>query len=67
MKVNSKKIETLIRQLLVEIGEDPEREGLQKTPQRVAAAYEFLTSGSRTDADQAHQRRDLHAGRPTAW
>jgi GTP cyclohydrolase I len=49
MAVNAKKIESLIRELLIEIGEDPEREGLLKTPQRVAAALEFLTSGSRTD------------------
>lgn len=49
MPVNTGRIETLIRELLIEIGEDPEREGLLKTPHRVAKAMEFLTSGYRTD------------------
>jgi GTP cyclohydrolase I len=49
MALNTEKIEKLVRELLIEIGEDPEREGLLKTPHRVAAALEFLTSGSRTD------------------
>jgi GTP cyclohydrolase I len=48
--MNAGKIEGLVRELLVEIGEDPLREGLAKTPQRVAAALAFLTSGNRTDA-----------------
>ena len=52
MKPNSKKIEALISELLVEIGEDPHREGLLKTPQRVAQAIEFLTSGNRVDAQK---------------
>jgi GTP cyclohydrolase I len=39
------RIEALIRQLLVELGEDPEREGLRRTPARVAAAFEFLLRG----------------------
>lgn len=43
--MNLKKVEELIRQLLIEIGEDPEREGLLKTPERAAKAWEFLTSG----------------------
>ncbi|MEO8739167.1 MAG: GTP cyclohydrolase I FolE [Casimicrobiaceae bacterium] len=50
--MNTRKIETLIHELLVEIGEDPRREGLLKTPHRVAAAFEFLTSGYRTDIDR---------------
>ena len=48
--MGAERIESLVRELLIEIGEDPGREGLVKTPQRVAAALKFLTSGSRTDA-----------------
>jgi GTP cyclohydrolase I len=44
-------IEPLIRELLKELGEDPEREGLEKTPARVAKAFEYLTSGYRADVD----------------
>ena len=49
MALNSSRVERLVRELLIEIGEDPEREGLIKTPKRVAAALEFLTSGYHTD------------------
>ena len=47
--MDKKKVEDLIRQLLIEIGEDPEREGLKKTPKRVAEAFDFLSSGYHTD------------------
>lgn len=39
------KIEGLTRDLLVEIGEDPEREGLLRTPLRVAKAWDFIVRG----------------------
>jgi GTP cyclohydrolase I len=48
-KPDTRKIEVLVRQLLIELGEDPDREGLQKTPLRVAQALDFLTNGYRTD------------------
>jgi len=43
------KIEGLIEQLLHEIGEEPGRQGLQRTPGRVARSFEFLTQGYQLD------------------
>jgi GTP cyclohydrolase I len=45
-------MQDLIRRLLLEIGEDPGREGLARTPQRVEKAMRFLTSGYAADIDQ---------------
>jgi GTP cyclohydrolase I len=41
-----------IRKILEEVGEDPTRDGLVKTPGRVDRALRYLTSGYRMDADQ---------------
>lgn len=43
------KITNAVTQILEAIGEDPNREGLQRTPERVARAYEELLVGYRTD------------------
>ena len=45
-------MEDLIRQLLAHIGEDPDREGLVRTPRRVEQALRFLTSGYMADIDE---------------
>ena len=43
----------LVRQILVDLGEDPSREGLVGTPDRVDRSLRFLTSGYGADIDQA--------------
>lgn len=45
--MNVERVAQLVREILIEVGEDPNREGLRRTPERVARAYEFLTSGYR--------------------
>ena len=45
-------METLIRQMLAELGENPDREGLLDTPKRVEQSLRFLTSGYHADVDQ---------------
>jgi len=44
---NQSRIARLVKELLVELGEDPGREGLVKTPQRVAKSLVYLTRGYR--------------------
>lgn len=50
--MSNDKFEALIRNILVEIGEDPNREGLLNTPKRVAEAYKFLTAGYQKDIEK---------------
>jgi len=50
--INTGRVAELVRELLVELGEDPEREGLKQTPERMAKALAFLTGGTRQTARQ---------------
>lgn len=51
--MNQERVAELIKELLVELGENPEREGLQNTPDRVAKSLDFLTRGYRTNIKEA--------------
>jgi GTP cyclohydrolase I len=45
-------IAAMVRKLVAEVGEDPDREGILKTPARVAKSLRFLTSGYQQDIDK---------------
>src|SRR5271163_661392 len=47
----SDRIADLVRRMLVQIGEDPEREGLRSTPERFEKALRYLTSGYQQDPE----------------
>jgi GTP cyclohydrolase IA len=47
--VDLKRIESAVREILIGIGEDPDRDGLRQTPVRVAQAYAELFAGLRVD------------------
>ncbi|HET8523985.1 MAG TPA: GTP cyclohydrolase I FolE [Thermomicrobiales bacterium] len=61
--IDLSRIERAVREILLSIGEDPDREGLARTPARVAAAYAELFAGLREDPrrhlrvtfDEGHQ------------
>lgn len=48
--VDTARIERAVREILIAVGEDPDREGLEETPQRVARAYREILAGLRQDA-----------------
>jgi len=45
----------LLRELLLRLGEDPDRDGLARTPERMQKSLEFLTRGYQQDADKVLQ------------
>jgi GTP cyclohydrolase I len=49
--LTSASFEELVREMLVRLGEDPEREGLLRTPERVQKAFKFLTRGYNEDPE----------------
>jgi GTP cyclohydrolase I len=50
--VDLARIEKAVREILIAIGEDPDRDGLQSTPTRVARAYAEIFAGLRVDPDK---------------
>ena len=56
----SEKIEAAVSTILSAVGEDPEREGLLRTPHRVAKAYSFLTNGYRANIDDIVNEAIFH-------
>jgi GTP cyclohydrolase I len=57
--VDVPRIERAVREILLAVGEDPDREGLLKTPNRVARAYGELMAGLHTDP-KVHLRTVFH-------
>ena len=49
--LTSASFEDLVREMIVRLGEDPTREGLERTPERVHRALEQLTKGDKEDAE----------------
>ena len=52
MTNDNERLAGLIRDVLIELGEDPQREGLVRSPQRIADALRHLTSGYQVDIKQ---------------
>ncbi len=53
--LDEERIKKLVRELLIEIGEDPTREGLIKTPERIANAYKEIFGGYDSNSDLSVQ------------
>jgi GTP cyclohydrolase I len=49
--LTSASYEELVREMIVRLGEDPDREGLSRTPTRVAKAMQFLVKGYKDDPE----------------
>jgi len=54
--MNEAKHESALRELLKDLGEDPDRDGLQKTPHRFLRSFQFLTSGYEKDVPKILQQ-----------
>ena len=53
--MDEEKVKKLIRELIIEIGEDPTREGLAKTPERIVGVYKEIFNGYEADSELSVQ------------
>ena len=53
--MDKERVKKLVRELIIEIGEDPSREGLKDTPQRIANMYEEIFGGYESDSELSVQ------------
>ena len=53
--MDKERVKKLIRELIIELGEDPTREGLRKTPERIADMYKEIFGGYDTDSQLSIQ------------
>ena len=60
-KVDTDRIEKAVREILLAIGEDPDRDGLQKTPKRVARMYAEVFAGLQEDPEH-HLKVQFESG-----
>jgi len=54
-KLDKERVKKLVRELIIELGEDPTREGLRKTPERIAEMYNEIFSGYDSDSQLSIQ------------
>ncbi|MDH3191239.1 MAG: GTP cyclohydrolase I FolE [Nitrosopumilus sp.] len=53
--MNKERVKKLVRELIIEIGEDPTREGLRDTPERIANMYKEIFEGYESDSELSVQ------------
>ena len=53
--MDKERVKKLVRELIIEVGEDPTREGLQKTPERIANMYNEIFEGYDSDSELSVQ------------
>jgi len=53
--MNEDRVKKLVRELIIEVGEDPTREGLRETPERIANMYKEIFNGYDSDSELAVQ------------
>ena len=65
-KIDHRRAAAAVRELLIAVGEDPEREGLRDTPDRVARAYAEMFAGLQQDPAEVLKRVETRRMDPSA-